>query len=870
MDCPDDNTILEFVEQRLAPAPREAVAVHLDECRDCRGLIAGISHAKGDADAAEDGDALGRYVLLSTIGAGGMGVVQAAFDRVLDRKVALKFLASDPGEEPARARARLEREAQALAKLAHPNVITVHDVGVLEGEVFVAMELVLGGTLRAWLASGPRAFSEILSVLRQAGEGLAAAHAAGLVHRDFKPENVLVGNDGRVRVTDFGLARPPTEEMDSRDVKAAAPPATLTRTGLRAGTPAYMAPEQRLGHATDARSDIYSYCITLHEAVTGVRPAELPRAKRRLPAWLERVLARGLHEDPERRWPSMRRLLEALARGPLVKRSAVFVALGAVALAMLPALAIAHRNKAPPLCQPDDAAFAGVWDDALRSSVHSAFRAAHPSHADRAYEDVDESLRMFQSRWTTMRAESCVATRVHHEQSEMLLDLRTACLDAKRRQAAALVQVFVKADRWVVEKASSAAANVSSVDECANVHALEATEPPPTEPARRRAVEEGFAQLATATALHEAGREADGLAVLEPALDAVRAAAYAPLEAKLLVVRGELLWELARPQPEVEVALHEAARKSIEARDDAAAAEAWTLLAYQTRFQGEGRLWSAYAESAIERLGGDPYLEAERSATLATIESDDGHYDQARALFERARRLFERTRGPSYYRVGRCDDGLGNIALFEQRVDEAYRLHHQARELRARVLGPDHEATVSSMYNEQADLLAEGKLDEALALLHDVDAALDRRGSTRKGYLWQSFADVMRKKGAPAAALAYDRAALDAYADEHGPVGTLVGSCMAGEGVDLIALGRPAEAIAPLETSLKLLETSTSPERSIPLFALARALDMTGRDRRAVSLAEQAESVLTPFAERYGGQYAKDLEQIRAWRKARE
>ena len=201
LGCPDEEVMLGFAERTLADHVRETVAAHIEACDDCRALLTAMAVAPGEQAAQ------GRYELLSMLGAGGMGIVQAAFDRELDRKVALKFIVADLGDDQARARARLLREAKALAQLAHPNVITVHDVGVLDGDVFVAMELVEGENLREWLASATRTLAAKLDVLRQAGEGLAAAHAGGIVHRDFKPENVLVGRDGRARVTDFGLPR---------------------------------------------------------------------------------------------------------------------------------------------------------------------------------------------------------------------------------------------------------------------------------------------------------------------------------------------------------------------------------------------------------------------------------------------------------------------------------------------------------------------------------------------------------------------------------------------------------------------------------------------------------------------------------------
>ncbi len=224
------------------------------------------------AEALERGAAVGRYVILDRIGAGGMGVVYAAYDPELDRRVALKLLRTDRFAAPGHL--RLLREAKALARLTHPNVVAVHDAGTFGDQVFVAMELVEGETLRQWLEAGARSWREVLDRLLAAGRGLAAAHAAGLVHRDFKPENVLLGRDGRVRVVDFGLAKAladAAEEPAAPDSggELASP---LTEWGAVLGTPAYMAPEQIRGIAADARSDQFSFCVALYEALYGERP----------------------------------------------------------------------------------------------------------------------------------------------------------------------------------------------------------------------------------------------------------------------------------------------------------------------------------------------------------------------------------------------------------------------------------------------------------------------------------------------------------------------------------------------------------------------------------------------------------------------
>jgi len=271
------------------------------------------------------GATLGRYVVLHVVGEGGMGVVYAAHDFVLDRRVAVKLVRPDlrPAEREAR-KARLVAEAQAVGRLQHPNVISVYDVGEFGREIYIAMELVAGQTLADWLKSGPRSLEQVLDVFSQAGRGLAAAHRAGLIHRDFKPHNVLVGADGRVRVTDFGLA-----------VSAG------TAGGDGAGTPAYMAPEQADGKGS-ARADQFSFGVALHEAVTGARPGQ-DGATAAAPRWLRNVIWRALRPVDER-FPSMDEMLEAIARGER-SRERIHRWVGAAALACAAALVTAVAVK---------------------------------------------------------------------------------------------------------------------------------------------------------------------------------------------------------------------------------------------------------------------------------------------------------------------------------------------------------------------------------------------------------------------------------------------------------------------------------------------------------------------------------------------
>jgi len=211
--------------------------------------------------AAEGAVRIGRFQVLEVLGRGSMGVVYAAFDEALDRRVALKVIRRDTGRREA-VRPRMLREAQGLARLSHPNVVQVYEVGEIAGQLFIAMEFLQGRTLLEWLAERPRDWQAIVDVFAQAGRGLAAAHAAKLVHRDFKPENAIVADDARVRVVDFGLVRGDREPDD--DAQPPGPSRSLsglriTQSGAVIGTPAYMSPEQHLRRSVDARSDQFSF-----------------------------------------------------------------------------------------------------------------------------------------------------------------------------------------------------------------------------------------------------------------------------------------------------------------------------------------------------------------------------------------------------------------------------------------------------------------------------------------------------------------------------------------------------------------------------------------------------------------------------------
>lgn len=406
MECPDENALVAMIEGDLDPAEREAVDAHIDTCPTCAALVIELAHVltPDDPDAAptpkvapaQAGHA--DYTLGELLGHGGMGMVYAARHEALERRVAIKLLRADMSDPDMRAvyTERLLREARVVASLSHPNIITIFDVGLWRADqVFLAMELIEGDTLRGWLKAAPRGWREVLGVYKQAAAGLSHAHQRGIIHRDVKPENMLIGRDGRVRVTDFGLARaqaaprmmgsapgplgPPASGLRTglRRLPTDAPQVSsvsgLTRTGDIMGTPAYMAPEQHLGADVDEAADQFALCVAIWEALCGQRPfaGESRQALSmevcagrvqptppdvEAPAALFDVLRRGLSPAPRSRWPSLDALVAAIdaASEPPRRSLAVPVAL-AVAAALVAALVLPGLMKTAPTPAPVEA-----------------------------------------------------------------------------------------------------------------------------------------------------------------------------------------------------------------------------------------------------------------------------------------------------------------------------------------------------------------------------------------------------------------------------------------------------------------------------------------------------------------------------------
>jgi tetratricopeptide (TPR) repeat protein/predicted Ser/Thr protein kinase len=694
------------------------------------------------------GASIGRYVVLDSLGAGGMGVVYAAFDPQLDRRVALKVLRPDPDGSSGSSWGgpeRLLREAQAMARLSHPNVIAVHDVGTHEDEVFVAMELVDGETLKDWRAHGSRTWQEVLDVFRQAGAGLAAAHRAGIVHRDFKPDNVMISRDGRVYVLDFGLARPhaggrpeqeslPSSETHRTEGDESGPSISvdtrLTQTGALLGTPAYMAPEQHRGEEASAAADQFAFCVALYEALYDQRPfagettASLafnvlqgkvrePPSEARVPRRVRAALLRGLEADARKRWPSMDALLRELARDP-AKNRRLAAGVGALLLVAAGAYAWGSRDVAPTACGSSEERLVGVWDDAAREAGEAAFAATQKPYAAQAWDRTRAELDAYAEAWQLSHADACEATHVRGEQSARMLDLRMICLEQRRRQLDAAADLFADADEDVLQRAHRITAGLPPLAPCSDLGQLDAGADPPPAPLRD-AVEQARTTLARVAVMVDAGQYEDALAKVRPVVEAADETGYGPLQAEAKFWLGYLLEKTGDPEAAVEP-LSQAAFDGQASRHDAIAARAMTVLVFVTGDRlahiDEALDWARHARAAVSRLD-DPLAEAEllNDEGIALITA--GRYPEAEERLKQALALREEQLGATHFQVGRTLNNLATAIENQGRFDEARAHYERALELARESMGPDHPDVGVRLTNLGELLARMGELETA-------------------------------------------------------------------------------------------------------------------------------------------------------------
>jgi len=810
------------------------------------------------------GATIGRYVVLGLVGRGGMGEVYAAYDHELDRKVAVKLLRVKPGNgvSLAEGRQRTLREAQAIARLSHPNVVVVYDVRTFEDQVFIAMEFVDGNTVTYWLQSKERSFRDIIEVFLAAGRGLQAAHDKELVHRDFKPDNVMVGRDGQVRVMDFGLARQVGEKPERtqpvvqpvRSIAEAAAAAgedgastlvinpdasqtvdtqeqqnsglfdtQLTRTGAMMGTPAYMAPEQFLGTATDARTDQFSFCVALYEALYRERPfggnsmfaltanvvqgnvKEAPDGTK-VPPWVRRILLRGLRPNANDRFPSMKALLEALEKDPAVARRRRAMTLAAALLPIAVGLGVRQTVAShQSVCASGADRLMGVWELApagvespRQAAIHRAFLASGKTYAADVYASVRRILGTYAQGWAGMYREACEGTHVRGDQSAEVLDLRMSCLQERLGGLRALTDVYSTASGEVVENAVSAANSLGTVERCADVPLLRSVVRPPEDPATRKRVDDLRRRLADLKARFDAGSWREGVGATDALANEARALGYQPLTAETLALVGREHVAVADGAGS-EKALEEAFWQADASRHDDVRAEVATFLVWvlgylQNDYAAANR-WARRAEGVLGRLGGHDLERAWLLNNLASVEGLQGRKEESLRFGAQALALKQKALGPEHPDVGISE---GNVAVaLEDMGREQEALSHVDRsiEILSHALGAEHPGVATQLSNR-------GEILNALGRYRDA-----RRAFESARIIWE------RELGLDHRNLAY---------------------VLTGIGESYLAEGDALSALEPLERAWKIREAKeTEPaRRGETRFALARALWDSERDRR--------------------------------------
>jgi len=878
LSCPDEATILAFIEGRLASARIPEIEGHVAACVACGELVVAVGAALADGSRLAIGDlgapragplapsrvtalargaSIGRYVILDLVGRGGMGEVYAAYDPELDRKVALKLLheAGTSSESRSQSQTRLLKEAKAIARLSDPNIVVVHDAGTFGDRVFVAMEFVEGKTLAAWVGGKARTWPEIRDVFVAAGRGLAAAHAAQIVHRDFKPPNVMVAADGKVRVMDFGLASDAGDHSESAGAApdhadfASTATFALTRTGTLVGTPAYMAPEQYLGQRADARSDQFSFCVALYEALYGERPfagesltslsenvvrgrLRDPPQGVRVPAWLRKLLLRGLNVDRNQRFPSMQALLAELSRDPARRRRRALVAAGGATL-LLVGGALAQRTlgrTGAALCQSALGKLAGVWElpggtgtgpSRRRDAARAAFLATGVARAGETWERTAAILDGYAQRWVEMYRDSCEATHVRGEQSAEVLDLRASCLDDRRERVRALTDVLVAADTSVVGQAIDAANALPDLARCAEVTILRrSVVPPPKDPNIRAKVDDLRRRATDARAQGDvAGRFKQAIALAEPLLNEARALGYEPVIAEVLALLGWL--HAALGDATISSAHYQEALWIAEAtRDDEAAAEAAVQLVYVDgglleHYDATER-WAHLADAILKRMG-------------------PGH--------DRLRAWLASNRGASRILAG-------DLEAAEPDIREAIRL-------KERIGGRDHPDVAHSLLSLAEIYARRGEFAAALTPIDRAREIFDHSygpGSPMSAETLSNRCEYLNGLRRYAEALQSCQLASHIYAATVGENHPWSAYALTAAGIAHIGLGRPNEAVPELRRALDIRERS-DPMRDVRAetrFALARALWDSG-DRaagHAAGEAARAEYAKIPKAER--------------------
>jgi tetratricopeptide (TPR) repeat protein len=768
---------------------------------------------------------IGHYRIERLLGAGGMGEVFLARDQALERPVALKLLRTEL--DGIGASDRLRTEALALARLSHPNVVQVHELGEHDGRAHVVMEYVPGPTLSAWLAREQPTWRAILTVFRSAGQGLAAAHAAGVIHRDFKPDNVIVGDDGRVRVVDFGLAH------------SGVPP-----SADRSGTPRYMAPEQVDGRQIDARADQYAFCVALHEALWDELPSlpkhDAPRPRGVGPRWLWQSVRRGLAADPEARWPDMASLLAALDERTR-RRTMLALALSFVGVLGLAALTLDLEDEAP--CVSAGAELDTIWNEDVAAQLLARFSEIDPQHGAASAEQLRDSLDNWASSWRGARVRSCEAR--DRGLSQLITARRDACLVDQLAQVDEQLRVSLGADRRTVAHARALAAVLPHASACEDDALLQVGIALPDEWSRA-AIDEIRTQLHLAAAERFTGHAERNVERLSLARTRAEQLDYPPLLAEVLAEQAATEFTVGSPKRGAEL-LELAIRQAYVGRDDRLAAKLWTELSQHAVSEfdepEQAERWLVQARDAWARI--DP--EHQDQSAMASLAFASGALALQRGQLDEAETALEQAlAGPDLHLRPFVLERQALLAETRGDSKRGVQLREQALAASEYAFGPMHPRTVSSRValgnvlvdagqherarvelerafaawrdgdgrpqRDLADALtvlaslefAENDLDAAIATAKQAEALLGELApdeSVERGFASNNVATIeFARMNFEASAQAYDRA-LALLERELGPDDADVVAVRTNSGAPLLALGQLDAARARFEAA---------------------------------------------------------------------
>jgi tetratricopeptide (TPR) repeat protein/tRNA A-37 threonylcarbamoyl transferase component Bud32 len=819
--CLDDDSVASYAEGVLSEGERLDVERHVDGCLDCRELLSEYGRlytptppkAEGPeppegGESLEPGTCVDRYVILYPSGGGGMGSVYAAYDPELDRKIALKLVrraGGTPQPPGSFGQALLQREAKALARLRHPNVVQVYDVGREADRIFIAMEYVEGANVAQWLRTQRRTFREVVRVFADAGAGLAAAHAAHLIHGDVKADNILLATDGRVYLSDFGLhSAPATAEAEAS------------------------------GRERDARAFLAALAAAL-ESGSG--------AKAVLPGHLRRVLSGGA---------PLPDLLRELGRDPQRSR---WRWMGAVSGALLAASAaggwkaLSRERMVQCVGRADDPA--ALWGPGLRQLARAAFANTGKSYAPQVWQQVERQMDAYARAWAAARVDACEARWRLGEQTEPQLGLRLSCLEDRLGEFNALTSVFAEADAATLQRADGAVSQLAPVAGCADLTALQ--NPRATVPPRlATAVAQARRELAEVNALIVAGKGAEAAKRLPAIAERTQALGVASLEAEVEMAESVV----ARNQgdyPASRAALERAFAAAEASSSDALAARALVelvgVVGSRLRRIDEGRSIARLARGVVDRLGGDERLSALLERAMGELESEAGNREVAVEDYRRSLATVSKLIGPESEEAAELHARLAWVLMEGSRLDEARSEVHRGLEIRERLWGPDHPRLIFLLTTAAAISDREGRFEDSIADDSRVLALVERAVGPRaplvvRGLINLAQPLVLADRLDEATAVV-DR--LDGLLADS-PAGALERAlALEARSEILAARGRFAEAEPLLEQSIELLAkdgASQDVQTGLARAALAEIRVDRGHFPGALASAEAALEVL--------------------------